>query len=99
MTLAPRRPQQIPLDLAHRPATSRDDLVPGGSIRPALHLIDTYPDWPAPVVVIVGPRGAGKTHLASAWQEMTGAASLAIAGIASAYVLGQAAVDARAVKK
>lgn len=82
MTLAPRRPQQIPLDLAHRPATSRDDLVPGTSIRPALHLIDTYPDWPAPVVVIVGPRGAGKTHLASAWQEMTGAASLAIAGIA-----------------
>lgn len=81
MTLAPRRPQQIPLDLAHRPATSRDDLVPGASIQPALHLIDTYPDWPAPVVVIVGPHGAGKTHLAAAWQEMTGAASLPVAGI------------------
>ncbi|MFN3764133.1 MAG: DnaA regulatory inactivator HdaA [Aliihoeflea sp.] len=81
MTLAPRRPQQIPLDLAHRPATSRDDLVPGASILPALHLIDTYPDWPAPVVVVVGPRGAGKTHLAAAWQEVTGAASLSIGGI------------------
>lgn len=81
MTLAPRRPQQIPLDLAHRPATSRDDLVPAASIQPALHLIDSYPDWSAPVVVIVGPRGAGKTHLAAAWQEMSGAASLSIAGI------------------
>lgn len=83
MTLAPRKPQQIPLDLAHRPATSRDDLVPGASIAPALRLIDAYPDWPAPVVVIVGPRGAGKTHLAAAWQELTGAASLSIAGIGS----------------
>jgi chromosomal replication initiation ATPase DnaA len=81
VTLAPRRPLQIPLDLAHRPARSRDDLVPGASIRSALHLIDSYPDWPAPVVVIVGPRGAGKTHLAAAWHDMTGAASLSIAGI------------------
>lgn len=77
MTLAPKRPQQLPLDLAHRPATSRDDLVAGASILPALRLIDTYPDWPAPVVVIAGPQSSGKTHLASAWQDMTGAASLA----------------------
>jgi chromosomal replication initiation ATPase DnaA len=67
------KPQQLPLDLVHREATSRDDIVPSVSIAPALHLIDHYPDWPAPVVVLVGPAGSGKTHLARAWQEMSGA--------------------------
>ncbi len=79
--MMPKQPQQIPLDLAHRPGTSRDDLIPGASIAPALHLIDSWPDWPAPVVVIAGPRGAGKTHLAAAWREMSGATSLAAGSI------------------
>ncbi|MHB2265694.1 DnaA regulatory inactivator HdaA [Aliihoeflea sp. PC F10.4] len=70
-----KSPQQLPFDLAHRAATSRDDIVPSVSIAPALHLIDHYPDWPAAVVVLVGPAGSGKTHLAHAWQDMTGAVS------------------------
>ncbi|MCO6392738.1 hypothetical protein GTW25_17070 [Aliihoeflea aestuarii] len=72
---APKRPQQLPLDLAHRAASSRDDIVPSASIAPALHLIDHYPDWPAPVVVLVGPAGSGKTHLARVWQDMSAAVS------------------------
>lgn len=72
---APGRPHQLPFDLAHRAATSRDDIVPSASIAPALHLIDHYPDWPAPVVVLIGPAGSGKTHLARAWQDMANAVS------------------------
>lgn len=68
-----KRPQQLPLDLAHRAATSRDDIVPSLSIAPALHLIDHYPEWPAAIVVLVGPAGSGKTHLSRAWQDMAGA--------------------------
>ena len=32
----------------------------------ALALIDAFPDWPAPVVALVGPAGTGKTYLAMA---------------------------------
>lgn len=75
MISAPKRPHQLPLDLAHRAASSRDDIVPSVSIAPALHLIDNYPDWPSAVVVLVGPAGSGKTHLSRAWQDMTAAVS------------------------
>jgi len=36
---------------------------------------------PARLVAVLGPTNTGKTHLAAAWQEMTGAASLLVAGI------------------
>ncbi|WP_238858145.1 HdaA/DnaA family protein [Faunimonas pinastri] len=36
---------------------------------PALKLIDLWPNWPAPTLVLTGPLGAGKTHLAHIWAE------------------------------
>jgi chromosomal replication initiation ATPase DnaA len=30
-------------------------------------LIDSWPDWPAAVVVLAGPAGSGKSHLAAIW--------------------------------
>lgn len=62
-------PRQIPFDLGHQPGLSRDDLVVTAANREAAALIDAWPDWPAPVVVLAGPAGSGKTHLASAWRE------------------------------
>ena len=41
-------PRQLPLDLAHREARSRDDLVVGPSNAEAVALMDRWPDWPAP---------------------------------------------------
>src|SRR5690606_27113446 len=32
-------------------------------------LVDNWPDWPSPVVVLAGPTGSGKTHLAAIWRE------------------------------
>ena len=32
-----------------------------------------WPDWPSPVVALVGPEGAGKSHLAAIWAEQAGA--------------------------
>ncbi|GGD85902.1 hypothetical protein GCM10011390_00550 [Aureimonas endophytica] len=66
-------PRQFPLDLPHRPALTRDDLVVTEANRMAVAAVDHWPNWPHPVTVIVGPEGAGKSHLVAAWREMTGA--------------------------
>jgi chromosomal replication initiation ATPase DnaA len=73
MTQAAPKPRQLPLDLGHGTAYSRDDLVVSHANAEAVALIDRWPDWPAPVVVLAGPAGAGKTHLATVWRELSGA--------------------------
>lgn len=63
------RPRQLPLDLAGKPGFSRDELVVSGSNQVAVSLIDTWPDWPASLMVLAGPPGSGKSHLATIWSE------------------------------
>lgn len=67
------RPRQLPLDLAHAEGRSRDDLVVSVANADAVSLIDRWPDWPSPVVVLAGPAGSGKSHLGAIWCEATGA--------------------------
>ncbi|TKT81385.1 DnaA regulatory inactivator HdaA [Aquamicrobium sp. LC103] len=81
-------PRQLPLDLAHQAGASRDDLVVGPSNAAAVALIDRWPDWPSSVVVLAGPAGAGKSHLASIWREVSGAAAF------SPGPIGEKALDA-----
>lgn len=52
---------------------SRDDLVVTRSNRAAVMLIESWPNWPGPAVVLAGPPGSGKTHLATIWREMADA--------------------------
>ena len=66
-------PRQLPLDLAGEPGMGRDDFIESPSNAAALALIDAWPNWPSPLVVLAGPVGAGKTHLARIWQEASGA--------------------------
>lgn len=68
-----KTPRQLPLDLVHPVAHSRDDLVVGPSNNEAVALLERWPDWPAPVVVLAGPAGAGKSHLAAIWCAESGA--------------------------
>jgi len=70
------RAQQLPLDLGSHPSLARDDLVVSEANALAVGAVDAWPNWPHPVVVVVGPKGAGKTHLACAWQDLSGAALL-----------------------
>jgi chromosomal replication initiation ATPase DnaA len=67
------KPRQIPLDLGHKPGHSRDELVVSDANRQAVALIDAWPDWPAAVVVLAGPAGSGKSHLASIWAGIANA--------------------------
>lgn len=70
------KPRQLPLDFSHPPGYSRDDLVVSPANEEAVSLIDRWPDWPASVMVLSGPTGAGKTHLAAIWRAQTGAVAL-----------------------
>ncbi len=62
------RPRQLPLDLGHAPGMGRDDFIVSGSNRQAVALIDAWPHWQAPVAILAGPVGAGKTHLGEIWR-------------------------------
>ena len=66
-------PRQIPLALEHQPGYHREDIMVAGSNRAAVDLIDRWPNWVTPVVILAGPTGAGKTHLAEVWRAATGA--------------------------
>jgi chromosomal replication initiation ATPase DnaA len=70
------RPQQLPLAFAHPPASGRDDLVVSDPVSAAAAIVDRWPDWPAPVVIITGPPGSGKSHLAAVWRKKSGAVAI-----------------------
>jgi chromosomal replication initiation ATPase DnaA len=86
--MAETRPRQLPLDLVHVEGRSRDDLVVSPANAAAIALVDRWPDWPSPVVVLAGPAGSGKSHLAAIWRETSGAAMFA------ANRIGPDAIDA-----
>lgn len=82
--------RQLPLDLAHPAGLSRDDLVVTPANARAVGLIDAWPDWQSPVVVLAGPAGSGKTHLAAVWREKSGAAAFDPAGLGGGAVAAAA---------
>jgi chromosomal replication initiation ATPase DnaA len=66
-------PRQLALALEHAESYARDDFLPGSCNAAALELIDSWPDWPAGAIALVGPEGSGKTHLATIWAAASGA--------------------------
>lgn len=72
-----RRPyEQLPLVFGHDPARGREDLLVSDRLSAAIAIVDHWPDWPSPVVIIAGPVGSGKSHLASIWRDRAGAEAI-----------------------
>ena len=67
---------QLTLDLAGRPALGREDFLVAPCNETAVAWIDRWPQWPGGVLLLSGPAGAGKTHLAKVWQAASGAEEL-----------------------
>ena len=67
------RPRQLALALDHAESYAREDFLAGPGNAAALALIESWPDWPANAVALVGPQGSGKSHLAAIWAAASGA--------------------------
>ena len=76
-------PRQLALALPHAENFSRDDFLTGASNQAALSMVERWPDWPDRALAIVGPEGAGKSHLAVIWADIAGARRV------SARILGE----------
>jgi chromosomal replication initiation ATPase DnaA len=65
-------PHQMKFDIPARPALGRGDFYITESNAVALGLVDTWPNWPGGKLVLIGPHGSGKTHLAHVWCAESG---------------------------
>jgi chromosomal replication initiation ATPase DnaA len=63
----PDAPKQLALDLPLDPRFGREDFLVSPSNERAYGLIERWPDWPDTILLLAGPKGSGKSHLASIW--------------------------------
>jgi chromosomal replication initiation ATPase DnaA len=89
---------QLAFDLEPAENFSRDDFIRGVGNAAALDLVDSWPDWPARTVAIVGPEGAGKSHLAAIWADAAGARRLASCALDESAVPAALATGALALE-
>jgi chromosomal replication initiation ATPase DnaA len=64
---------QILFPFEHHTALGREDFMPAPCNHDALAWVERWPAWPANTLVLYGPAGCGKTHLASIWAKRAGA--------------------------
>ncbi len=62
-----RPPRQLAFDLPLDPRYGREDFLVSPSNERAYAQVERWPDWPDTVLRLEGPRGSGKSHLASIW--------------------------------
>jgi chromosomal replication initiation ATPase DnaA len=92
------QPRQLAFALPHAESLSRDDFLEGPANIAALALIDAWPDWPNRIMLLVGPEGSGKSHLAAIWAEQAGARSTAAHALTAAEVPGALATGALVIE-
>ena len=66
-------PRQLALDLRTPPALGRGDFLVAPANAAALAQLDAPDAWPGGRLLLIGPEGSGKSHLAAFWAAETGA--------------------------
>jgi chromosomal replication initiation ATPase DnaA len=72
-----RASRQLILDLPHEPRYAREDFLVAPANAEALKAIDSWPDWPGRMLLLIGPAGAGKSHLGAIWAQRARAVTIA----------------------
>ena len=83
--------EQLTLDLPAREALGRDAFFVAPSNMLALATLDAADTWPSVKLVLIGPAGAGKTHMAQVWAKDRDAVVLAPSTLAEADIPALAA--------
>lgn len=65
----------MPLNLSMEPSSKREDLIESSANATAIAMIDAWPNWPGQLVVLAGPVGSGKSHIANVWLNVAGGMS------------------------
>lgn len=86
--------RQLAFELPNTEAMTRADFFAAPSNALALQTVEGWQDWPGRKLLLMGPEGSGKTHLAQIWARLTDALILPAEALAEANV---ASLSGRAV--
>lgn len=87
-------PRQLTLDLPVEPRFGREDFLVSPSNARAWDMFESWPNWPDRVLLLLGPTGAGKSHLGAIWAAKSGARTLNAAALPKADLPGLARAPA-----
>ncbi|AWB24513.1 hypothetical protein DA075_29655 [Methylobacterium currus] len=82
----PDQPRQLALDLPVAPRFGSEDFLVSPSNEGAYARIEAWPDWPDRVLVLTGPPGSGKSHLAAIFAERSGALTVPVSAVTAEAV-------------
>ncbi len=91
-------PRQLAFALPHAESLTRDNFLEGPANAAGLALVDNWPDWPSRTMLLVGPEGSGKSHLAAIWAEQSGARAISAHALTAASVPAALATGALVVE-
>jgi len=74
-------PRQLTFRWPHSPSFAREDFLSAPSNHDALAAIELWPNWAGRMLMLVGPEGAGKSHLGAIWARAAGAIALSGEGL------------------
>ena len=77
---------QLGFDLPVRAALGREDFFVSPANAMAVALLEGWQGWPGRKLLLIGPAGAGKTHLAHGWAAQSRARILPAAGLEQADI-------------
>lgn len=77
---------QLGFDLPVRAALGREDFFVSPANAMAVALLEGWQGWPGRKLLLIGPAGAGKTHLAHVWAAQSSARILPAAGLEQADI-------------
>ena len=72
---------QLALNLPLEPRFGREDFLVSPSNETAWDVFERWPDWPGRTLLLLGPTGAGKSHLAAIWAQRANARTLAASAL------------------
>ena len=92
------QPRQLAFALPHAESLTRDNFLEGPANAAGLAVVDSWPEWPNRIMLLVGPEGSGKSHLAAIWAEQAGARAISAHALTATAVPGALATGALVVE-